>query len=152
MFMPPLEHGNASLHKVKRRFVLHHPDGFPDAEWRSFVAQCRVWRATIEATLANWDDLSLGRLAIPKPDYRFGEPELSADGTLAALTVDGELAAAAASALEPNVPAELYHDFPLWFRLDLEVGRALGDDQPTFTPLVDPERAQALKASPLFKK
>jgi hypothetical protein len=137
---------------VKRRFLLRHPDGFPETEWRSFVAQCRVWRATIDATLANWDDLSMGRLAIAKPTYQWTEPELSADRTLASWSVDGELSAGAAAALEPSVPDALHHDFPLWFRLELEVARAAGDEQPVFTTLIDPERARALKASPLFKK
>jgi hypothetical protein len=137
---------------VKRRFLLRHPDGFPDPEWRSFVAQCRVWRATIEAMVESWDDLSMGRLAIPRPAYRFAEPELSADRTLATLPLDGELAPAAASALEPGVPAALYHDFPLWFRLDLETARVAEGETPLYQPIVDPERARALKASPLFKK
>ena len=137
---------------MKRLLLLRHPDGFPEAEWRSFVAQCRVWRATIEATVESWDDLSMGRLAIPRPLYRFGEPELSADHTLATLPLDGELAPAAASALEPGVPAALYHDFPLWFRLDLAVARAAEGETPGFEPIIDPERARALKASPLFKK
>src|SRR5262249_18496226 len=127
-------------------------DGFPEPEWRSFVAQCRVWRATIEATLANWDDLSMGRLAMPRPSYQFGEPELSADRCEASLTVEGELPPAAAAALEPGVPHALYHDFPLWFRLDLSVARAADGEAPSWEPIVDPERRQALKASPLFKR
>ncbi len=116
------------------------------------MAQCRVWRAVIDATVESWDDLALGRLFVPRPSYRFGEPELSADRTLASLAVEGELAPAAASALEPGVPDALYHDFPLWFRLDLEVARVAGEDDPVFVPVVDPARARALKDSPLFRK
>jgi hypothetical protein len=137
---------------VRRRFILKHPDGFPEPEWRSFVAQCRVWRATVEATAAQWDDLSMGRLAIPRPSYQLGEPELSADRTEASLTVEGDLAPAAAAAVEPGVPHALHHDFPLWFRLDLSVARVVDGEAPLFEPIVDPERRTALKASPLFKK
>jgi hypothetical protein len=139
---------------VNRRFVLRHPDGFPDAQFRSFAAQCHVWRATVEATLAHWDDLSMGRLGIPRPSYVFGEPELSPDRTLAILPLGGELAPAARSVLEPEVPDALHHDFPLWFRLELEVARSDDgeDGPPRFQPVMDPARAGALKESPLFKK
>jgi hypothetical protein len=138
---------------VNRRFLLRHRDGFPEAQFRSFVAQCRVWRATIEATVAHWDDLSMGRLGIPRPRYQFGEPELSADRTLAILPLGGELAPAARSVLEPDVPEALHHDFPLWFRLALEVARSDDDDAPpAFQPVMDPARASALLESPLFKK
>jgi hypothetical protein len=137
---------------MKRRFSLFHPDGFPEAQFKSFVAQSRVWRATIEATVANWEDLSMGRLGIPRPSYHFGEPKLSEDRTIASISVDGDLAPAAESALEPAVPEALYHDFPLWFRLDLKVARVQGESVPEWLPVIDPERARAIKESPLFKK
>ena len=109
-----------------------------------------MWRATIEATLANWEDLSVGRLGIAKPEYRFSEPRL--EGTTATLEVEGDISLAARNALEPDVPDALYDDFPLWFKLDLEIARVENDDAPEFRPVVDPEKARALKESPLFRK
>jgi hypothetical protein len=137
---------------VKRRFLLKHPNKFPEAQWRSFVAQCRVWRATIEATVANWDDLSMGRLGMPRPTYSFAEPELSADLEVASITVDGELAPVVRAVLEPGVPDALVADFPIWFRLELQTARCEDGEEPSYTPVLDPERARELKESPLFKK
>ena len=116
------------------------------------LAQCRVWRATLEATVENWEDLSMGRLGMPRPIYVFGEPELSADRTVATITVDGELAPVVRAVLEPAGPDALHHDFPLWFRLELQTARCEAEEDPVFTAVLDPERAAALRESPLFKK
>ena len=138
-----------------RWFLLRHPEGFPEPLFRAFRAQCRIWRATLEATVESWDDLSYGRLAVPKPRYEFGEPDLSEDRTIASLALGGELSHGAMKILEDDFPHALMHDFPLWFRLDLELGRRdlLGWFPETrWWPAVDPEKAAELRRSPLFQR
>ena len=140
---------------ANRWFHLRHPEGFDDTFFQTFRAECRIWRAYIEAVLEGWDYLSPGRSGIPKPVYEFGEAMLEEDGKVVTFSIGGEVSYGALKFFEDEFPQQLYMDFPLWFRLDLEFGRRdlLGWSPVTrWWPLIDPEKREAVRSSPLFQR
>ncbi len=138
-----------------RWYLLRHPDPWPAAMFENFVAQARIWRAIIEATCIGWEHLSAGRLGTPVPTYVFGEPHLDDTRRTAVLAVGGDIVPAAFNLLEESFPKELHMDFPLWFRVDLELGRRdlLGHfAEPHFHPALDPKLKEELRDHPMFRR
>ncbi len=138
-----------------RWYLLRHPEPWPQPMFESFVAQCRIWRSLVEATLAGWEALSAGRLGIAKPTYLFGEPHLDPTGHIATLPLGGDSTLPARNVFEEDFPKELHMDFPLWFRVDLELGRTdlLGHfPEPHYHPALDPKLRDELRASQVFTR
>lgn len=105
-------------------------DGFSDKDWESFRVHCRVWRAWVEALLANWK--GLGHDYEP-PQYEFFPPELSPDRTIASLPIGGDWTVGSRATIENGLSYMLWCFMPIETQLKLEEGITEPD-------LVEPKR------------
>lgn len=74
---------------TRRVLHLRHPDGFSSEMFERFRSGCRLFQIHVETTLSEWqrfpgagDNQVLG-------EYVFHPPELSSDGLVASLPIDG---------------------------------------------------------------
>lgn len=97
---------------------VRHPSTFSAEEFELFKALCRVFRAYVEASLAEW--LLLG--GHEAPHYEFFEPTLSSDRKVATLPVGGEWTLGTRAEFENFKSYMLWERFPLPLRFQLEEG------------------------------
>ena len=96
---------------------LRHPRGFSPDDFELFKAQCRVFRAYVEAVLTNWSYFE----KYPAPRYVFFEPELSSDARVAS-PLGGEQTIGSTATFENLTAWMLSWRFPIAFRQELEEG------------------------------
>ena len=96
---------------------LRHPDGFTPERFEQFCAQCRVFRAYVEASLAEATILKCGA-----GSYVFFEPELSEDRSTASLPLGGWGTLGSRHEFQNASSWMLWHHFPLAFLAQLEEG------------------------------
>ena len=103
--------------KPNRWMRLRHPYGFTDELFAQFCALCRIFRAYVEASLAETRCFPVGPAR-----YVFFEPELSADRRVASLPLSGTSTLGSRHGFEDMSSFMLWHRFPLGFREQLEEG------------------------------
>jgi hypothetical protein len=101
----------------ERWMRLRHPDGFAPERFDEFCALCRIFRAYVEASLAEPAIFDFG-----SPSYVFFEPELSADRTIASLPLGGQPTVGSRAHFENGSSWMLWHLLPVAFRAELEEG------------------------------
>ena len=108
----------------ERWMRLRHPDGFTVERFAQFCALCRIFRAYVEATLAETASFKFG-----SPSYVFFEAELSEDRRIASLPLGGIPTIGSGAMFENGSSWMLWHRLPLEFREHLEEGLSenLGD-------------------------
>ena len=104
--------------KPNRWLHVRNRRGFTPEQFECFKAHCRVWRAYVEAVLADWRHFE----TYDAPRYEFFEPELSADKTVATLPLGGEWTLGTRSFFEDASSRLLWEWFPLSFQLEVEEG------------------------------
>jgi len=99
---------------------LRHPQGFDQRRFEQFRAHCRVFKAFVEALLADWNEIGAGKY--PAPRYEFGEPALSDDRTVASLPLGGEATVGSRAQIENASSFMLWRFFDASFREQMDEG------------------------------
>ena len=99
-----------------RWMQVRHPRGFSAEQFELFRASCRMFRAFVEAALAEWPLLT----GEPPLRYEFFQPELSADRTIATLPLGGAETLRSRHAFEQWRSTLLWEWFPTEFIAELE--------------------------------
>lgn len=110
--------------RPNRWLHVRHPAGFDTEQFAKFEAHCRIFRAYVEAVLAEWPLLRAGELP---PQYEFFDAELSHDRTIATLPLGGEQTLGTRHQLEDMRSRMLWEHFPAAFQLELEEGLTEAD-------------------------
>lgn len=98
---------------------LRHPDGFDDAMFEMFRAQCDVWQAYVQAVTRHWSVLeSRGR----PPEYEFFLPERSPDRRVVTLPVGGYQTLGSRATFEDANSRLLWDYLPLEMKKLLDEG------------------------------
>jgi hypothetical protein len=130
-----------------RWFYIRHPNGFSPKMFECFKAQCRIWRAHVEAIRDNWEYIDiLSSNEKSEQGYIFFEPQLSEDGQVVKLGLGGEPSYSELLTFEDNFPEDLYKYFPIDFQLDLELGRPSSPGEKIrWWPLYSEEETEAMR-------
>ena len=100
----------------KRQLHLKHPEGFDDDMFARFEAGCRIWTAYVHAVLA--EDLhNLGTV-----EYIVMPPTLSADRTVATLSISGAWTIGARAHFEDGASFMLREFLPIHFVINAHEG------------------------------
>ena len=113
---------------------VRHPSTFSEGEFEFFKAHCRVFRAYVEAALA--EPLLWGA---PSLRYEFFEPTLSPDRTVASLPLGGEWTLATRAEFENARSYMLWDHFAIPLKFQFEEG--LTEPAPTRNPESPPRLA-----------
>jgi hypothetical protein len=106
------------------RRVLHlrHPDGFSSEMFERFRAGCRLFQAHVQTTLSEWERFPAAGDERIAGDYRFLPPELSSDGLVASLPIEGQWTLGSRAELENGAAYLLLAFFSPEFKQRLQEG------------------------------
>ena len=113
---------------------LQHPNGFDDAMFACFNAQCRIWTSQLNAYADGWHHLGFNG---EPPTWEFGDPEIAPDRSYVSLPLGNSFTYGHVKLFLDTFPENLYSHFPLDFRADLECRVSPDAD---WTSVVDLER------------
>jgi hypothetical protein len=99
---------------------LRHPKGFTEEQWAQFLAHHRLWRAHVDALLADWP--LLGGNGSAAPQYEFFAPTLSPDRCTVTIPIGGDWSVGSRFMIENSCSRYLWEYFPVTFMLGLEEG------------------------------
>ncbi len=112
----------AGGHVQKRQLHLRFARPVSDQEERSVRAAFRVWKASVDAVLANFCDLPMGRDHDRAPRYEIGEPSLDHARVVFTIPIDGEQTLGSRAAIENSMMSLLVRFLPFELRKGLEEG------------------------------
>ena len=124
---------------------MRHPEGFSDDLLECIKSGLALWRADLESRLMHWQHAGTD---FPCPSYEWYAVELSADRNCVTVPVGGEGTYGSYHMFEELFPDMLYRYLPLWFLVDMELGRRDASGwfpEVLWTPLYAPEKREAAR-------
>jgi hypothetical protein len=112
-----------------RYFRLLYSPGFSEELFEAVRKGHAEWISWMQETLRTWETVA-HRAKLPKPTYVVGELELSPDGRMISVRLEGDPVTHGALMLfEDGVPLMLYRHIPKELRRSLKVGYENSDYQ-----------------------